>query len=218
MVSSSSTVAPSPDGQSLGTARGRSFRGRRIKALGYARPRPSRPWPREDGSARSAGTFLSVEERGYISRELGRGDKAVAQVGVHDQPPVGHSVGRLSEHLQGPEAILRAVDHQCLGLDSWQAAADIEAILSFVLAMVSVGFLTLIQRDASRNGGLRAALSQRRCTSPSRSASAANRPVVSKIRNVLSCARRATGPTCRPRWRLPLAERPADGRRSAASQ
>jgi hypothetical protein len=55
----------------------------------------------------------------------------VAQVGVHDQPPVGHSVRRLGECLQGPEAILRAVDHQCLGLNSWQSAADIEAILSF---------------------------------------------------------------------------------------
>jgi hypothetical protein len=37
--------------------------------------------------------------------------------------------------------------------------------------MVSVGFSTLIRRDAIRNGGLRAALSQRRCTIPSTSSS-----------------------------------------------
>ena len=44
---------------------------------------------RADGSARSAGTFLIVEERDDIGHQPGRGDKAVAQLGIHDQPPWG---------------------------------------------------------------------------------------------------------------------------------
>ena len=41
---------------------------------------------------------------------------------------------------------------------------------------------------------------------PGKNASAANRPVVSKIRNVSSCVRRATDPACRPRSPLQLGE------------
>ncbi len=55
---------------------------------------------------------------------------SVPTVRIHDQLSPRQAKRRLREHLWGPEVVLRAADHQCLGLDIVEPIANVEGVLS----------------------------------------------------------------------------------------